>query len=78
MKYYVVTIQIGDDSVSQSVIKADGVDEAAYEDALQKFHAEMSYCRLAKTLKKDTCIILNEDGQMFNCEVWVNETNGAE
>ena len=73
MKFFVTTIQIGfDGTTSQSIIRAEGVDEAAHDDARQKWHAELSYCRLAKTLLKDTCYITDENGSPYEYETWIN------
>ena len=73
MNFFVTTIQVAsDDTTSQTIIKAEGVDEAAHDDARQKWHQEMSYCRVAKTLKKDTCYITDENGSHFEYETWKN------
>lgn len=73
MRYYVVTIQIAKDgTAAQSITMADGVDEAAHDDARQKWHAEMSYCRLAKVLAKETCFIVDENSTQYEFETWVN------
>ena len=65
MRYYVTTIQIGDGVAAQSILMATGVDEAAHDDARQKWHHEMDYCRTARTLKKVTCYITDENGSHF-------------
>lgn len=73
MKFYVTTIQIAPDGVcSQSIIMASGEDDAAHDDARQKWHQEMSYCRIAKSLKKQTCYITDENGIRYEYECWVN------
>lgn len=73
MKFYVTTIQITPDGVcSQSIIMASGEDDAAHDDARQKWHQEMSYCRIAKALAKETCFIVDENGSHYEYETWTN------
>lgn len=74
MKYFVIKIQTAqDNTVTCAVIEATGTDNSAYIDAQMKLHEELAYAMNARTLKKDTVMVVNEDGTVYKLEVFNNE-----
>lgn len=76
MKYFTIKIQTNPDGThSCAIVEANGEDNAGYINAQMELHSELAYAMNAKTLKKDTVLIVNEDGVIYKTEVFNNETN---